>query len=206
MAMFWGFGFLQKRTRISGCQSRRVSHAESDYLIPNSNVAGSLPTQKSTVDHARQPEIRPESVNPVILSSTAKLVVESGCFEHCCPLEFATQFELKEGRFLNASAANTIKLKHYGTRVVECWTRDANGAEISLKIRFNVSDVKSPLLSTSKLREHGYSVLLDQQQTIQRDGTKIVLTHQNGLPTLELRPASRPGEVDEQVCACRRDR
>ena len=63
-------------------------------------------------------------VNPVLISNTAKLVVDSGCFDHCCPLEFATQFELKDGRFLNAAAANTIKLKHYGTRVVEGWTRD----------------------------------------------------------------------------------
>ena len=117
--------------------------------------AESSSTQQSTVDHTHQPEIRPESanpVNPVILSNTAKLVVDSGCIDHCCSLEFATQFELKEGRFLNASAANTIKLKHYGTRVVEGWTRDVNGTEIPLKISFNVFDVKSPLLSTSKLR------------------------------------------------------
>ena len=120
-------------------------------------------------------------MNPV--TNIAKLVVDSGCFDHCCPLEFATQFELKEGRFLNAAAANTIKLKHYGTRVVEGWTRDVNGTEIPLKIRFNVCDVKSPLLSTSKLRKRGWSVLLDQQQTIQKN-TTIALTDQNGLPTL----------------------
>ena len=95
--------------------------------------------------------VRPKSVNPVILSSTAKLVVDSGCFDHCCPLEFATLFELNEGRFLNASAANTIKLKNCGTRVVEGWTRDVNDAEMPLKIRFNVFDVQSPLLSTCKL-------------------------------------------------------
>ena len=83
----------------------------------------------------------------------------------------------------------TIKLKHYGTRVVEGWTR------------FNVFDVKSPLLSTSKLRKHFCSVVLDQQQTIQKEGTTIVLTDQNGLWTLELRLASRPGEVDERMCA-----
>ena len=76
-----------------------------------------------------------------------------------------------------------------------------NGAEIPLKIRFNVFDVKSPLLSTSKLRKHGYSVVLDQQQTIQKGGTTIALTDQRGLPTLELRLASRPGEVDERMCA-----
>ena len=70
-----------------------------------------------------KPDTRLASVNPVILSNTAKLVVDSGCFDHCCPLDFASQFELKEGRFLNASAANTIKLKHYGTRVVEGWAK-----------------------------------------------------------------------------------
>ena len=123
-------------------------------------------------------------MNPVILSNAARLVVDSRCFDHCCPLEFATQFELKEGRFLNASAANTINLKHYSVRVVGGWTRDVNVTEIPLKIRF-----------------HWYSVLLDQQQTIQKNGTAIVLTDQNGLPTLELRLASRAGEVDEKLCA-----
>ena len=105
----------------SECDTRQEP-AESDHEISNSNAAGPLPTQQSTVDHAHQLDIRPESVNPVIFSSIAKLVVDSGWFDHCCPLEFATQFELKEGRFLNASAVNTIKLEHYGTRVVEGWT------------------------------------------------------------------------------------
>ena len=92
-------------------------HAESDRVVPNSNVAlfvaESSSTQQSTVDRTHLPDVRPESanpVNPVILSNTAKLVVDSGCSDHCCSLEFATQFELKEGRFLNAAAANTIKL------------------------------------------------------------------------------------------------
>ena len=150
-------------------ESQVFIHAESDRVVPNSSVAvhvaESSSTQQSTVDHTHKPDIRPESanpVNPVILSNTEKLVVECGCFDHCCPLEFATQFELKEGRFLDASAANTIKLKHFGTRVVEGWTRDVNGTEIPLKIRFNVFAVKSPLLPTSELRKHGYSVLLDQ--------------------------------------------
>ena len=74
-------------------------------------------------------------MNLGILSNRAKLVVDSGRFDHCCPLEFATHSELKEGRFLNAAAANTMKLKLYGTRVVEGWTRDENGTEIPLKIK-----------------------------------------------------------------------
>ena len=89
-------------------------HAESDRVVPIPNVAlhvaESSSTQQSTVDRTQQPDIRPKSanpVNPVILSNTAKIVVDSGCFNHCCPLEFATQFELKEGRFLNAAPANT---------------------------------------------------------------------------------------------------
>ena len=73
-------------------------------------------------------------MNPVVLSSTAKLVFDSGCFDHFCPIEFVTQFELKEGRFLNASSVNTIKPKHYDTRVAEDWPRDVNGVEIPLKI------------------------------------------------------------------------
>ena len=60
-----------------------------------------------------------------------------------------------------------------------------NGTEIPLKIKCKVFDVKSP----------------DQQQTLQKNGTTIALTDQNGLPTLELRLASRAGEVDEKMCA-----
>ena len=51
---------------------------------------------------------------------------------------------------------------------------------------------------------HGYSVLLDQQQTIQKNGTTTVLTDPNGLPTLELNLASRARELDEKMCAHRR--
>ena len=88
----------------SAHESQAFIHAEADRVVSNPNVAlhvaESSSTQQSTVDRTHQPDIRPESanlVNPVILSNTAKLVVDSGCFDHCCPLEFATQFELKEG-------------------------------------------------------------------------------------------------------------
>ena len=174
--------------------SHKFSSMQSQIALFNTSVAfhvaESSSTQQSTVDHTHQPDIRPESansVNPIILSNTAKLFIDSGYFDHCCPLEFATQCELKEGRLFNASAAHTIKLKHYGTRVVGGWTRDVNGTEIPLKIRFNVFDVRSPLLSTSKLRKHGYSVLVNQQQTIQKK------RHNDRV--------DRPGEVNEKMCA-----
>ena len=75
-----------------------------------------------------------------------------------------------------------VSSKHDQAQALRRWTSDVNGDEIPLNIRFNVFDVKSPLLSTSKVRKHGYSVLLDQQQTIQKNGTMIALTDQNGLP------------------------
>ena len=106
-------------------ESQVFIHTESDRVVPNSSVAlhvaESSSTQQSTLDHTSAGHQTRICVfcEPVILSNTAKLVVDSGCFDHCCPVEFATQFELKEGQFLDASAANTIKLKHYGTRVVE---------------------------------------------------------------------------------------
>ena len=118
-------------------------------------------------------------MNPVVLSSTAKLVVDYGCFDHSCPIEFATQFELKEydssTRQLRTHQAQAPK--HQSCRGLD---ERRDGAEIPLKIKFNVFDVKSPLLSTRKLRKHEYSVVLDQQQTIQKKGTTIVLTEQNG--------------------------
>ena len=76
--------------------SQVVSHAESDHVIPNSSVAASRPTQQSTIDLAHQLDIRPESVNQVILKP-AKRVVDSACFDHCRPLGFATLFEVKRG-------------------------------------------------------------------------------------------------------------
>ena len=92
-------------------KSHRASHAESEYVISNSSVAGSLPTQHSAFDHAHQLDTRPESVNPVFRSSTAKLVVDSGCFDHCCPLEFATQSKSKEGRFHVQCCACTVEMR-----------------------------------------------------------------------------------------------
>ena len=84
------------------------------FPIPMSHsmLAESSSTQHSTVDRTHQPDIRPESANPV----------NPGCFDHCCPLEFAAQFELNEGRFLNAAAANTIKaqaLRHQSCRKLD---------------------------------------------------------------------------------------
>ena len=111
----------------SECDTCKES-AESEVALPNTNTAASPPIQQSAVDLAHQHDIRPESVNPVIHSSTAKLVVDSGCFGHCCPLDFATQFGLNEGRFLNASAADTIRLKHCGTGGLDKrrdWSKDS---------------------------------------------------------------------------------
>ena len=83
------------------CQSVHESqvfiHAESDCVILNSSVASNVAGSRLT-----QADIRPESVNsvnPTILSNTAKLVVDSGCFDHCCPLQFATQFWAERGTF-----------------------------------------------------------------------------------------------------------
>ena len=75
-----------------------------------------------------------------------------------------------------------------------------NGAEIPLKIRFNVFDVKSPLLSTSKLRKHGHSVLLDQQQTIQKgdEDTERSKLDSRFIPDIWLRRAT---ECDEHIVA-----
>ena len=70
-----------------------------------------------------------------------------------------------------------------------------NGAEIPLKIRFNVFDVKSPLLSRRTLRKHGYSVLLEQQQTIQKEGTTIVLPSNSSCTC----PGDRPTQSDVQI-------
>ena len=100
-------------------------------------------------------------------------------------LEFATQFELKEGRFLNAAAANTIKLKHYGTRVVEGWTRDVNGTEIPLKIKFNVFDVKS--------------IAVDEQATKTRVLSLVGSTADS--PEERLHRPERVADTDEKMCA-----
>ena len=88
----------------------RQEPADTNALHNSSSIAGSSTIQQCSVNIAHQLDIRPETVNPVILSSTTKHVV-AGRVDHCCPLDVTTQFELKEGRFLNASAANTIKLK-----------------------------------------------------------------------------------------------
>ena len=207
VTMLRDFGFLQKRTRVSHWQSRRVGMRH----MPR---ASRVRFRTSQFQHCSITSNTAERSWPCT-SNWRQTWNRESChsLKHCkacCPFRMFwsllptrfrnTQFELKEERFLNASAANTIKLKHHGTRVVEGWTRNVNGAEIPLKVRFNVFDVKSPLLSTSKLRQHWYPAVLDQQQTIPKGDTTIVLTDQNGMPTLELRLATRQGEVDERMC------
>ena len=67
----------------SAHESQVSIHAESERVVPNPNVAllvaESSSTQQITFDRTHQLDIRPESVNPVnpvILSNTAKLVVD----------------------------------------------------------------------------------------------------------------------------------
>ena len=50
-------------------------------------------------------------------SNSSNIVVYAG----------GAQFELKKGSFLKAAAANTSRLKHHGTRVIEGWSTDVDG-------------------------------------------------------------------------------
>ena len=98
-------------------------------------------------------------MSPVTSSNIAKVMLDSGCFDHCCE-----QFEFREATFLNAAAVNTTKTQALRSENHRGWATDANGVEMPLKMNFDVLDVKSTPLSTSILRKHGFPVVRGERQ------------------------------------------
>ena len=68
---------------------------------------------------------------------SSRLWVDSGCFDHCCPVDFATQFPLRKEESLTANTASNTPLQHFGRRTVHGWFEDLNEKWIPVTIKFH---------------------------------------------------------------------
>ena len=133
-------------------------------------------------------------VAPVDSDLSTKLWVDSGCFDHCCPFEFANHFALeKEGR-MKANTASNTPLIHYGRRVVHGWMEDTNQKWIPVSVKFHVFNVKKPLLATSKLVEVGFTTVLGKSSRLERGGRSVKIDEHNQVPFVRFWIADRPHE------------
>ena len=75
------------------------------------------------------------------------LLIDSGCFGHVCPPTFLPEFSIERAEPLQAVAANKSKIEHFGQKTVYGAVRDHAGRGHSIKIVFQVMNVKRPMLS-----------------------------------------------------------
>ena len=91
---------------------------------------------------------------PEVCALTTEVTVDSAADESVCPAEWGEQFGLTpvtdedQQPFVNASGG---KINHYGSRRVV--VRAASGENLAMN--FQVTDVRKPLLSVSRLCEQG---------------------------------------------------
>ena len=90
------------------------------------------------------------------------LLVDSGSFEHVAPLDFAPHIPLRQsgGVLASPASAGAAKLVCHGKKIVPMTLYDANYSyEVKANITFLIYDVKRPMLSTSRMRKNGISVI-----------------------------------------------
>ena len=100
-----------------------------------------------------------------------ELMIDSGCFGHVCPPWFAPQFPMVSPSNVEAVAANSEALQHYGQKVVYGHVTTNNGKRVLIQITFDVMSVRKPLLSTSALKRRGVTIIFnhDYNRTIFRN-------------------------------------
>ena len=83
------------------------------------------------------------------------VLVDSGAFEHVCPMNFGTGLEEENRRKIIGAGGQTIA--HYGRREVELSLVDGERA----KAIFEVCAVRRPILSVGSLNTKGIAVNFD---------------------------------------------
>ena len=123
--------------------------------------------------------------------STQGIMIDSGAATHVCPPWFGTSFPLHQ--MSNASKPNLKTVTDddiyvYGYR----WIHVVNQNGQQLVIPFFVCDVKSPILSVTRLVSQGFEVNLKQHPTITNTGFHSDLVQQDGLFYVHLTPTDLP--------------
>ena len=122
------------------------------------------------------------SIEPTSLYAT-ELLVDSGCYDNCCPPDFAPECPILPAPEERALAANKAKLIHYGKKIVHGWMVSEDDKWQRVSIRFNVFDVKRAILSTMKLAKKGYIFFHGPNgHYIQQGSDRVKMFEKNGLP------------------------
>ena len=143
-----------------------------------------------------------------------ELMIDSGCFGHVCPPWFAPQFPMVSSTNVDAVAANSVALQHYGQKVVYGHVMTNSGGRILILITFDVMNVRNPLLSTSALKHRSVTIIFnyDSDRIIFRNETVNLVSHDchsylhvtltNGLPhrkALVMVGENVSNDVEEEV-------
>ena len=106
-------------------------------------------------------------------------MIDSGCFGHVCPPWFAPQFPMVSSTNVEAVAANTVALQHYGQKVVYGHVMTNSVRRIFIQITIDVMSVRKPLLSTSALKRRGATIIFnhDYDLIIFRNETVNLVSH-----------------------------
>ena len=142
------------------------------------------------------------------------MMIDSGYFGHVCTPWFAPQFPMVSSTNVQAVAANSVALQHYGPKVVYGHVTTNSGRRILFQITFDVMSVRKPLLSTSALKRRGVTIIFNHyyDRIIFRNETVNLVSHDcqsnlhitlaNGIPSgkaLVLAGESATNDVDEEV-------
>ena len=126
-----------------------------------------------------------------------ELLVDSGCYDHCCPPSFALEYPTMRAPPQHATAASKQPLTHFGQKTVPGHMLTNDGVAKEVLIRFNVFDVKRPILSTNKLRSSGFTcVHSPNRQYIAMGDKQVSVFNKNGLPFVQFWPLCAQGEVN----------
>ncbi|CAE8582737.1 unnamed protein product [Polarella glacialis] len=107
-------------------------------------------------------------------ASQDRLMVDSGAFDHVCPVTFMPDVPIQpmDGDASPAITADGTPLVAIGHKVVHCVLQTGR----RLRIRFKVMPIKRPLLSVGRLRCQGYGSYFPPESSYQGGG-EAFLTH-----------------------------
>ncbi|CAE8693048.1 unnamed protein product, partial [Polarella glacialis] len=108
-------------------------------------------------------------------ASQDRLMVDSGAFDHVCPVAFMPDVPIQpmDGDTSPAITADGTPLVAIGHKVVHCVLQTGR----RLRIRFKVMPIKRPLLSVGRLRRQGFGSYFPPEPSYQGGGDAF-LTHQ----------------------------
>ena len=131
-------------------------------------------------------------VNALEIDGAVYVLIDSGAAIHCCPRDFAENLSraVTSLRHYDIRSAGGGVLGHHGSREISFKALDSiENTWHSLRATFEVSGVKRPILSVSRLREKGFTVVFGKQAYIEnRQQQRLGLIEMKGFFFLKVQP------------------